>query len=66
MILINWGNRGRLVVKVTDSWTACHEFEPLMTHCVEELMDIKFVWAQTSYRYMVYRRGASSGAILVT
>ncbi|GFV68224.1 hypothetical protein TNCV_1875061 [Trichonephila clavipes] len=29
-------NRGSLVVKITDSWPACHEFESLKTRCVEE------------------------------
>ncbi|GFV66613.1 hypothetical protein TNCV_1612221 [Trichonephila clavipes] len=37
--------RGSLVVKVTDSWPACHEFEP---NTVEdppcsEAMDVKFI-----------------------
>ncbi|GFT51213.1 hypothetical protein TNCV_5036481 [Trichonephila clavipes] len=26
--LIDWGGRGSLVVKVTDSWPPCHEFDP--------------------------------------
>ncbi|GFV65322.1 transposable element Tc3 transposase [Trichonephila clavipes] len=29
--LQNWGDSGSLVVKVTDSWLVCHEFEPSTT-----------------------------------
>ncbi|GFT34011.1 hypothetical protein TNCV_4384631 [Trichonephila clavipes] len=65
--------RGSQVVKVADSWPACHEFEPepLKTRRIVELMRVKSVGAQTSSRWCgakVWRgrEGVGSGVILVT
>ncbi|GFU20162.1 hypothetical protein TNCV_2557521 [Trichonephila clavipes] len=61
-----------LVVKVTNSWLACYEFDlvPLKIHHVERAAaHIKSVEAQTPSRWCgaeVRRGGASSGVILVT
>ncbi|GFX50096.1 hypothetical protein TNCV_2375851 [Trichonephila clavipes] len=43
---------GSPVVKVTDSWLVCHEFEPeqLKTRRVEKLMHVKSVGTQRSSR----------------
>ncbi|GFT30560.1 hypothetical protein TNCV_4287021 [Trichonephila clavipes] len=55
------GGRGSLVVKVTDSWPACHEFEPSTTEhppCTTALR-VKSVEAQTPTRWsgVEIRRG---------
>ncbi|GFV23855.1 hypothetical protein TNCV_960491 [Trichonephila clavipes] len=62
------GGQGNLVVKVTDSWPACHEFEPSINEklpCRGE-MYVKSVKAQRSFRWCgleVRRGGTSSGVI---
>ncbi|GFW91767.1 hypothetical protein TNCV_3400271 [Trichonephila clavipes] len=52
LLQVHCGGIGSLVVKVTDSWLACHEFEPSVTEnppC--RGMHIKSVEAQTSSRW---------------
>ncbi|GFV66830.1 hypothetical protein TNCV_4303911 [Trichonephila clavipes] len=57
----NESGRGSLVAKVTDSWLAYFEFEPvpLKTRCAEEPIYIKFIEAQTfsSWGDVEVRRG---------
>ncbi|GFV45034.1 hypothetical protein TNCV_907811 [Trichonephila clavipes] len=79
MIMIQWmalflSSRrgcGSLVVKITDSWPACHDFEPSTaedTPC-RGAVHIKSVDAQTSSHWCgveVTRGGSSSGVVLVT
>ncbi|GFU57080.1 hypothetical protein TNCV_1779451 [Trichonephila clavipes] len=65
------GIRGRLMVKVTDSWPAYHECEPSTTEDTpcREAMDAKSVDSKTSSLWcgvVVRKGGASSGVVLLT
>ncbi|GFU53791.1 hypothetical protein TNCV_4254111 [Trichonephila clavipes] len=45
------GDNSSLVIKITDSWQACHEFEPSTDEtpsCIGDLIHIEYVEAQTS------------------
>ncbi|GFW18695.1 hypothetical protein TNCV_1369491 [Trichonephila clavipes] len=62
---------GSLVVKVTNSWSTCHEFKPTTPEdppC-RGVMQLNLSRAQTSSRWysvVVSRGGANSGVVLVT
>ncbi|GFX37902.1 hypothetical protein TNCV_1823561 [Trichonephila clavipes] len=61
---------GRLMGKVTDSWLACHEFEPSASEEPPYTGELfKSAEPQTSFRWCgveVKRQGTSSGVVLVT
>ncbi|GFS52667.1 hypothetical protein TNCV_45461 [Trichonephila clavipes] len=63
------GGRDSLVVKVTDLWLVCHDFEsePLKTRRVEELAYFKSVEVQTFSRDAVgeVRRGGASSSVVL-
>ncbi|GFW37709.1 hypothetical protein TNCV_415951 [Trichonephila clavipes] len=55
------GHGGSPAVKVTDSWLACHEFDPRIAENrrAEGLINVKYVEAQTSSHWcgVIVRRG---------
>ncbi|GFY02320.1 hypothetical protein TNCV_3502021 [Trichonephila clavipes] len=66
MVLNSWRGRGSQVVKITDSWPACHEFEPGL---LQGVTHVEYVEPQTSSHWcsVEVRRGcAISGVVFVT
>ncbi|GFX85296.1 hypothetical protein TNCV_2675711 [Trichonephila clavipes] len=53
--------RGNLMVKITDSWQACHKFEPSIA---EELSKLKY--PPIGVLWKLGEEDASSGFVLVT